>query len=256
MGAAGVHFLYAAGPPGLRIYAIGDVHGRFDLLEEMHARIAQQIARDRPADFRVIHVGDYVDRGPRSRDVLDFLVERTRDPRFVALAGNHDAGFLEFLARPAADGLFAAHGGAETALSYGVRADFSTDRMARETANALLAVMPRAHLAFLEGLPRSVALGDFFFCHAGIRPGIALSAQSADDLIWIRGPFLKHPGLHEKVVVHGHTPAGEPEIMPNRVNIDTGAWMSNVLTAISVEGKRKRILQVGVEDQREAWTTP
>lgn len=241
----GVHFLDAAAPPGMRLYAIGDVHGRFDLLVGMHARIEAELERERPEDFRIVHVGDYVDRGPQSREVIDFLVERSRDPRIIALAGNHDVGLVDFLAEPDRHGLFATHGGRETAQSYGVTADFSSETGARAASNALLAVMPRGHVAFLHALPRSVAFGDFLFCHAGVRPGVALDRQSPEDLIWIRRPFLDHAGLFEKVVVHGHTPSVEPEILANRVNVDTGAFASGVLTALAVDGRTKRILQVG-----------
>lgn len=244
-----MHFLDAAGPPGMRLYAIGDVHGRLDLLEEMHARIGREIERDRPDDWRIIHVGDYIDRGPQSRGVISTLRRLVRDDkRFVALGGNHDAGMVEFLGRPEKDGLFALHGGRETALSYGVEADFSSAWLARQAADALLAAMPESHVDFLTNLPRSIAFGDFFFCHAGVRPGVPLAEQNPEDLIWIRETFLKWPHPHEKVIVHGHTPTSEPEIMPNRVNVDTGAWMSGVLTAIAIDGKVKRLLQVGKED--------
>jgi serine/threonine protein phosphatase 1 len=117
----------------------------------------------------------------------------------------------------------------------------------RSTADALLSAMPETHLAFLNGLPRSVAYGDFFFCHAGVRPGVPLAEQNPLDLIWIREKFLTWPHPHEKIIVHGHTPQSEPEIMPNRVNVDTGAYMSGVLTALAIDGKRKRVLQVGRE---------
>lgn len=233
----------------MRLYAIGDVHGRLDLLTEMHAQIAHEIERDRPDDWRIIHVGDYVDRGPESRGVISLLRRLVRDDRrFVALGGNHDFGMLDFLGTPSPQTLFATHGGRETAMSYGVAADFSSGFAARATAHALLAAIPETHLAFLSGLPRSVMYGDFFFCHAGIRPGVPLAEQNPEDLIWIRDKFLKWPHPHEKVIVHGHTPQSEPEIMPNRVNVDTGAWTSGVLTAIAIDGKRKRMLQVGLRD--------
>ena len=122
----GVHFLDAAAPEGMRLYAIGDVHGRFDLLKEMHTRVRGEIVRDRPADWRIIHVGDYVDRGPQSREVIELLLELTRsDPHVVALAGNHDIGFVDFLRRPAAVSLFAHNGGEQTARSYGVEVDLA-----------------------------------------------------------------------------------------------------------------------------------
>ena len=241
----GVHFLDAAAPEGMRLYAIGDVHGRYDLLKEMHARIRGEIMRDRPADWRIIHVGDYVDRGPQSREVIELLLELTRsDPHVVALAGNHDIGFVDFLRRPTAVSLFAHNGGEQTARSYGVEVDLSTDASTRRAADAMLAVIPSEQLTFLHDLPRSCSFGDFFFCHAGVKPGVALDAQNPEDLIWIRGEFHRWPELYEKVVVHGHTPAAVPEIVGNRVNLDTGAWQSGILTALAVDGQDKRIMQV------------
>jgi serine/threonine protein phosphatase 1 len=224
----GIHFLDARGPEGMRIYAMGDVHGRADLLKLMHERIEAEIARDKPADWRIIHLGDYVDRGTDSKAVLDFLVAaHRRDERIVSLAGNHDVGFLEFLDKPDPATLFARFGGAETAQSYGVTLDCS-------------------HVAFLRALPFSATMGDFFFCHAGIRPEVALDKQAAEDLIWIRADFLDYRALHPKIIVHGHTPFAEPEILPNRVNVDTLAYRSGVLTALVVEGAEKRMLSVRV----------
>ena len=242
---AGIHFLDASAPDGVRLYAIGDVHGRLDLLAEMHARIAGEIACDRPTDWRVVHLGDYVDRGPDSKGVLDLLVAaHERDPRFLALAGNHDIGFLDFLSEPNLDGLFVNYGGRETARSYGADIGFRTPDELRRGWLELDAAVPGRHRAFLRSLPYSVTFGDFFFCHAGIRPGVALERQQAADLIWIRDAFHRHAGLYEKVIVHGHTPADGPEIMPNRVNVDTGAWQTGVLTALVIDGAEKRILTV------------
>ena len=120
----GISFPDARGPDNTLVYAIGDVHGRLDLLAEMHARIAAEIMRLRPPDWRIVHLGDYVDRGPDSKGVLEFLVRQTAvDGRIVSLAGNHDIGFLDFLARPDPDGLFALYGGVQTAASYGITLD-------------------------------------------------------------------------------------------------------------------------------------
>jgi serine/threonine protein phosphatase 1 len=241
----GVHFLDARGPEGMRIYAMGDVHARIDLLKLMHERIAAEIARDRPADWRIIHLGDYVDRGPDSKAVLDFLIDaHRRDERIISLAGNHDVGFLEFLDRPSPDTLFARFGGAETALSYGVRLDCANPLTLRECHSALVKAVDDSHVAFLRARPFSTTMGDFFFCHAGIRPEVALDKQSDEDLIWIRADFLHYTGLHPKVIVHGHTPFAEPEILPNRVNVDTLAYRSGVLTALVVDGPEKRMLSV------------
>ncbi|QPC94636.1 metallophosphoesterase [Mesorhizobium sp. INR15] len=250
MAEPGIHFLDAQGPEGVRLYAIGDVHGRLDLLAAMHSQIMAEIERDQPFDWRVIHLGDYVDRGPDSKGVIDFLIEaRKRDPRHLMLAGNHDIGFLDFLKTPAPDGLFVRFGGIQTAQSYGVAitegasAWFGKAEAAvRKGHTALVEAVPRSHVAFLRSLPFSLTLGDFFFCHAGIKPGVALERQSMQDLIWIRDVFHNHPGLFPKIIVHGHTPVAEAEVMANRVNVDTLAWQSGILTALVVDGSDKRIL--------------
>ncbi len=167
---SGVHLSDAAAPPGMRIYAIGDVHGRLDLLSRLHDAIGEEIVHHAPDDWRIVHLGDYVDRGPDSRGVIDRLrrVMRT-DGRFVALCGNHDIGMIDFLERADPEGLFPLYGGAETALSYGVQPDFSSAWLARQTADAMLEALPDGHLELIKGLGRSVAFGDYFFCHAGVR---------------------------------------------------------------------------------------
>lgn len=229
-------------PEGMRLYAIGDIHGCHDLLAQMHERIDAEIARDRPADWRIVHVGDYCDRGPDTKGVLDFLIERmAADPRVICLRGNHDEGFLSFIAGRPGAGLFINYGGETTAASYGVKSDFSNLARTRE---ALIAAMPDSHVRFLSTLPHSMSFGDFFLCHAGIRPGIAMDKQDPQDLIWIRETFLDYPHLHPKVVVHGHTPAPQVEIMGNRVNVDTRAFASGRLSGLMVDGDRRAILEV------------
>lgn len=242
---AGVHFLDARAPEGMRLYAIGDVHGRLDLLKAMHAEIRAVLMRDKPADWRIIHVGDYVDRGPDSAGVIAFLIDRiAEDSRVIALAGNHDAALLDFLREGDRTHLFRRFGGNDTARSYGTFVDFSSEETAEAGRQALARAIPSAHLDFLRRLPRGIGFGDFFFCHAGIRPGVPIDRQAPDDLIWIRDTFLDYPGLHPKVIVHGHTPHDEAELMPNRVNVDTLAYASGRLTALAVEGTRKRLIEV------------
>jgi serine/threonine protein phosphatase 1 len=242
---SGIHLDVARGPDGIRLYAIGDVHGRLDLLEKMHELIAGEIERDKPADWRVIHLGDYVDRGPNSCGVIDFLIKaRERDVRFITLAGNHDLGLIEFLAEPDMESLFMEFGGIQTAASYGVPFGTSDPDLARFHGELLDAV-PREHIRFVLECGFSVAFGDFFFCHAGIRPEVALDRQDPDDLIWIRKGFLDCRDLFAKVVVHGHTITRRPELLANRVNIDTGAWRSDVLTAFVVDSGDKRLITVG-----------
>jgi serine/threonine protein phosphatase 1 len=254
----GIHFRDARAPQGMRLYAIGDVHGRLDLLAAMHAHIAAEIEGDAVADWRVIHLGDHVDRGPESKGVLDFLIAaHARDSRNIMLAGNHDMGFLDFLGRPDPEGLFMRYGGVETAFSYGVTLDSYEPGFGLGHA-ALVKAVPPDHVDFLRALKFSASFGDFFFCHAGIRPGVPLETQRRDDLIWIRDIFHNHTGLYPKLVVHGHTPNPQAEVMANRVNVDTLAYRSGRLTALVVDGTEKEILTV-TEDgtvQRSLAVTP
>lgn len=243
--ADGVHFLDAEGPAGIRIFAVGDIHGRLDLLEAMHARIQEDLASNPPGDWRIIYLGDYCDRGPDTRGVIAHLIaQREADQRVIALRGNHDQSFLDFVGVGDSIRLFERFGGFETAGSYGVNADFSSLQAATATKEKLVANMPAEHLRFLTELPLTAEYGDFFFCHAGIRPGVPLSEQDPHDLIWIRDEFLGDTRLHPKIVVHGHTPVTEPEIMPNRVGVDTGAYQSGELSALVIEGREKKILSV------------
>lgn len=241
----GISFEQARAPDGMRLYAIGDVHGCRDLLAAMHDRIFREIEADRPADWRVIHLGDYVDRGPDSKGVLDLITEaQKQDSRVLALGGNHDVGFLDFLGSPDAYGLFAQYGGEETARSYGVEVNFNDDRALIKGHAELVGAVPQAHLDFLLQLPFQASFGDIFFCHAGIRPGRALDRQQQDDLVWIRDVFLDWEPLHPKLVVHGHTPVRAPDIRPNRVNLDTGAFMTGRLSALRIEGAAKQLIGV------------
>lgn len=240
---SGIHYGEAAAPQGMRLYAIGDVHGRYDLLARMHEMIAAEIARDAPGDWRVIHLGDYIDRGPQSAQVLDFLARLTaRDPRFIALMGNHDQGFLDFLADPTSARLFLDYGGFDTAASYGVVLDAGSREALFESHRQLLSAMPEKHLIFLRDLKSAAAFGDFFFCHAGVRPGVPLDLQMPHDLMWIRREFLDHTRLYDKVIVHGHTPHYEPQVLPNRVNLDTMAFATGRLTALVMQDREKRFL--------------
>lgn len=230
-------------PDGLRVYAIGDVHGCDEQLAAIHARIARDLAQQPVAGHRIVHVGDYVDRGPAAAAVIERLARLTAsDDRVICLRGNHDQLLLDFLADPEAAGaIFLMNGGKATLTSYGVKlrsANYTT------LAERLLAVMPATHRKFLEELPLTARFGDYLFCHAGIRPGVPLDAQSADDLIWIREEFLHDARDHGVVVVHGHTitDALRPEIHPNRIAIDTGTFAGGPLTCLVLEGDRQRFL--------------
>jgi serine/threonine protein phosphatase 1 len=233
-------------PAGTRAYAIGDVHARRDLLAELLARIdAERIADPRPHEHLVL-LGDLIDRGPDSRGVLDLLLERqATDPSLTILGGNHEAMLVAMLDGNLRDLESWLHfGGEECAASYGI------DPIALLAdpvgAPALLrAAIPEAHAALLRALPDSLRIGDVLFVHAGIRPGVALDAQDSQDLRWIRAPFLRSTVDHGVLVVHGHTVVGEPEILPNRIAIDTGASATGRLTALCVDGAERRFLATG-----------
>ena len=231
----------ARAPDGMRLYAIGDVHGCNDKLAAVHAAIATDLARRPPADHRIIHIGDYTDRGPDSAGVIERLAAMSaRDPHVICLRGNHDQKLLDFLTDPEeAAPAFFDFGGKATLKSYGVnlRGQNYTG-LARQLAEK----MPAGHRIFLENLPTSVRFSDYFFCHAGIRPGVPLSEQTPHDLTWIREDFLWDGRDHGVVVIHGHTPTQEPEVRRNRINIDTGAVYGGALTCLALEGTDYRFL--------------
>lgn len=232
-------------PEGMRLYAIGDVHGMDDMLAEAHARVAADVAERPDFDHRIIHVGDYVDRGPASAGVIDRLARLTAaDPRVVCLMGNHDELMAGFLTAPMLSGPnWLANHGATTLATYGVDVpDGLNFADLPALAARLAAAMPATHAAFLAALPRSVQFGDFFFCHAGIRPGMALERQDPNDLVWIREPFLSSARDHGAVIVHGHTPGPAPVVRPNRIDIDSGAVFGGPLTVLALDGTEHRFL--------------
>lgn len=229
----------ARAPSGIRIYAISDIHGCADLLERAFASIDSDLAA--AGTERAIHVflGDYVDRGPDTRRTLDLLIDRTRDHETVFVRGNHEQLMLDFLDQPSVLPEWWSMGGAPTLLSYGLSP--GTKWKAGEEfslRNELAAAMPETHHAFLASLRSAYSCGDFFFTHAGVRPGVALDLQRLEDLMWIREPFLSSQYDFGKVVVHGHTPVREPEVHHNRINIDTGAYATGSLSILSIEDSR------------------
>jgi len=242
----------AAVPAGYRVYAIGDVHGRLDLLTALHSDILDD-SKQRPHDGTnvLIYLGDYIDRGPYSREVIEYLM---RDPlpgfESVRLMGNHDEALLKFLEDPGIGPSWSSYGGEATLLSYGVRVKPGLIGLARweDMRQQMIENMPESHVAFLRALKTSVEAGDYMFVHAGVRPGVPLSAQRQEDLLWIRDAFLDSALDHGKVVVHGHTPVDEPEVRPNRIGVDTGAFASGVLTAVVLEGEQRRFLCTGTPD--------
>lgn len=232
-------------PDGLRIYAIGDIHGRADCLVELLDAIADDKKASPPALSKIVFLGDYTDRGPQSREVIGLLAARANASDFICLRGNHDQWFLEFLTHPDEAEGFLHWGGIQTLQSYGVEtgSDFpSSVELSRELSRRV----PPDHRRFLSGLKHWHEEGDFFFCHAGVRPGISLHHQDPHDLMWIRGEFHAHRGSFGKVIVHGHTPHDEVDFRPNRINIDTRAFDTGVLTALVIEGSQTRLIQTAI----------
>ena len=224
----------ARAPDGMRLYAIGDVHGCLDALTETHRAIEADLAARPVEDWRVIHLGDYVDRGPDSRGVVEFLVERASDPRMVFLRGNHDEMFSAAMTgdRKMAE-TWLNNGGVETLESYGLTLmDFLDGLRAGEPMQGKV---PQSHLAFLEGLSLSEMLGDYYFVHAGIDPTRPLSDQEPEAQLWIREKFLSSDAEHHAVIVHGHTPVPRVDVRMNRIGIDTGAVFGGRLSCIVLE---------------------
>ncbi len=231
-------------PDGMRLYAIGDIHGRLDCLRRMEALIAADLAAHPAARPVIIHLGDYVDRGPDSRGVIEALVRPGLPgiPR-RCLRGNHEAMLLQAMESPRSIDDWRQSGGIETLHSYGV--DIAAARLGRgfeQASEALARALPAGHRDFLEGLEALLLIGDYAFVHAGLRPGVPLEAQALHDLLWIREEFLEYEGDFGAVVVHGHTPVGQPDERPNRINLDTAAYLTGRLTALVLEGASRRFL--------------
>lgn len=219
-----------------RLYAVGDIHGQFDLLQE----VIDQITAHGGPSARIVFMGDYTDRGPHSREVVEYLsLKRAENPHWICLKGNHDRAFEYYLRTPSQDDprrppvlpwLHERIGGLTTLASYGI-----CDPAALEPQDLhakAKAAVPAHHVAFLRSLPSSYAQGPYFFAHAGIHPARGLADQIEDDLIWIREEFHNHTAPYEKLIIHGHTPVKRPTHYGNRINIDTGAAYGGPLTAL------------------------
>lgn len=204
-------------------------------------------ATERPL---LVFLGDYIDRGPDSRGVVDLILQMRAFERVETrtLKGNHEEALLKFLEDPSFGPTWMEHGGAATLMSYDVQPPLtrlSSDAWstAREE---FAAAMPAQHLAFYQGLELMAQEGDYAFVHAGVRPGVALEDQAERDLLWIRHEFLQAPGPFGKVIVHGHTPAEEAQLTPYRLGLDTGAYATGVLTAVRLMGQDQRLMQAKV----------
>jgi len=221
-------------PAGQRVYAVGDVHGCFERLVAMHEQIAADLA-ERPVEHAVlIHLGDYVDRGLESAQVVEWLVAGPPVPvqQVVNLMGNHEHMMLSALARadPDAADLWMHNGGADSLMSWGVRRNVAQQDWA--------AHIPVPHLMFLRDLVLHYRIGPYLFVHAGVRPGVPLTQQARQDLLWIREPFLSSKKDHGAVIVHGHSPRREPFVAANRIGIDTGAVIGGALTCVVLESDK------------------
>ena len=234
----------SAGPPaqvpaGRRVYAVGDIHGRADLLmrllHDLHDDIRSGGFEGKPI---LIFLGDYVDRGFQSKDVINVLLSDMVSPfETYFLKGNHEAAMLQFLTDPGIGPRWAEFGGAETLVSYGIqpprtRTSLEEWMLASEQLNE---VLPPEHVHFLSNLDLSVRVGDYVFVHAGVRPGVPLDQQAEHDLLWIREDFLSDRRSLGAVIVHGHTPAQKPYRDSRRIGLDTGAYLSGRLTAARFE---------------------
>lgn len=233
-------------PDGMRVYAIGDIHGRNDLLHNLLKQIEADDAARGAADTHIIFLGDLMDRGPDSAGVINTamaLRDAGRKVRF--LMGNHEEVFVRVCRKndTKVTRFFLRIGGEETVLSYAItRAEYITLDM-EQLSERLATLVPEAHLEFVESFEDQIVIGDYAFVHAGIRPGVPLSEQKPSDLRWIREDFVDQRGDLEKVVVYGHTIYDEVEERGSRIGIDTGAYASDKLTALGLEGGERWYLQ-------------
>jgi serine/threonine protein phosphatase 1 len=225
-------------PAELRIYAIGDIHGRLDLLNQLLARISSDIALRPTVRPLYVFLGDYIDRGSSSRETIDRLIEHGKTHESVFLKGNHELIAIKCLSDRGLFDQWLRLGGLETLVSYGVPAEtLANGKQIAELQSAFHSALPQAHFRFFRDLKNSFESGDFFFAHAGVKPNVELSRQRETDLLWIRGEFLSSKDDFGKIIVHGHTPTHEIEVAPNRINIDTGAFATGRLSCLVLEGE-------------------
>ena len=229
---------------GHRIYAVGDIHGRLDLLNAALGRILADIGHgDRCLATTFVFLGDYVDRGPDSAGVVERLVLLAQEVPTVCLKGNHEGFLLNFLNTPETLQDWGESGGFNTLLSYGLASPLHPSvAQCTELAAAFRNALPQSHLTFLQSLSAKFVQDDYCFVHAGLRPQVPLEQQTEHDLLSIRTDFLSSKRVHEKYIIHGHTPVREPHVLFNRLNIDTGAYATNKLTCLVLEGETRRFL--------------
>lgn len=236
-----------SGARGYRAYVVGDIHGRLDLLDELLQRIHDDLDRRPARKTLLVFVGDLIDRGPASAQVIERLrTYRHRGVRTVFLLGNHEEVLLRILAGESSlVPSWLMFGGAECLESYGISPKTLRAMSPDEVVAAIRDAIPSAHVEFLEGFIDTCRFGDYLFVHAGIRPGVEIEQQRQTDLRWIREPFLFDKTDHGFVVVHGHTISPEVEERPNRIAIDTGAYRTGILTALAIDGSERWFLDTG-----------
>jgi serine/threonine protein phosphatase 1 len=228
-----------------RLYVIGDIHGRLDLLDRMINTISRDLKRCPIESCLTVTIGDYIDRGPSSRSVVDRLARNPFPTEFIALRGNHDGLVEEFIQNPSVADVWRRLGGLETLHSYGVPIkDVMNGKNYEKASEILRTSLPESHREFFNSLRECLPIGDYFLCHAGVRPGIPLSKQCTEDLLWIREPFLRSNVDFSKIIVHGHTPVLKAEVLANRINVDTGAYITGRLTCAVLEPNEVRFLAV------------
>ena len=233
-------------PAATRVYAIGDIHGQLDLLIQLRQMISDDAETDRRERNVIVYLGDFIDRGPESRGVVELLLN---DPlagfEEIHLKGNHEDFMLQFLDNPAVGEPWYLNGGDTTLASYGVERTAMMDGSPRFIAicDRLRRKLPIEHVAFLRSLALYHVEGDYLFVHAGIRPGRPIEKQEAQDLMWIREDFLASNADHGCCVVHGHSISPEPVVRRNRIGIDTGAFYTGRLTSLVLDGAERRMLR-------------
>ena len=232
--------LRAAVPPDHFVVAVGDLHGRLDLLEPLWTKIDAASRLSSARQRTLIFIGDYVDRGLESAQLVERLLDGFPGFEAIFLKGNHDETLLQFLSDPSIGEVWRNFGGLETLRSYGVV--HSAGKSWAQTRSEFASVLPQTHEAFFKNLRLYHVIGDYIFVHAGLKPRVPLEEQRESDLLWIREEFLESPVNFGRTVVHGHTPSDAPEVRGNRIGIDTGAYMTGNLTAVVLEGRTREFL--------------
>ena len=248
----------------MRVYAIGDVHGCIEELDLLLFLIERDLIDHPVNNHRLIFIGDYCDRGPDSRGVINRLMAlESKGQPVTFLRGNHDDKLISACTKidsRTMDG-FLRYGGAETLASYGFAKQEQEDLLGNspdKTNFQMFSDLARDHvgpmqMAFLQGLEFSAVEGDYFFNHAGVDPTRELASQKEHDLMWIREPFLSWDEPLKKVVIHGHTPVGKPQVLPHRINIDTACVYGDALSAVALENDQHRFLKVDAKSKY--WTS-